>query len=457
MADIKFSRYKTVVRSLYLYILFLLISSLLIILLLFAPTGYKLVMYLLVITISVAVTLLFICLVSLNANFIQFGMDQLHDSPEGHQSLFIHWYIWIFQLNSSSIQVTNILLPYIELHYFIVSFIPVIILLLLSVVVAKRRENWFLIDHARPNPYRLVYKLTKFVHHHKVPIRRSAFTFCEDDVPSGLDLGKTKYGGPFSTEEVEDVKVFYGILKFLVVLGPVTALIDIIGVQSYFIDLPMSEAVNVLNGIVSGLIVVVIIPCYVVLFRPFVHYYLPTMFKRIGLGIFVLILAMVSTALIFETAFNLKYADINCTYTKIVITSNFSIDNGTSAFQYYVTFFPKCLYSLSILLFQIAYYEFISSQSPNSMKKFLIGLSFAIKGAFLTFFYVLMFVVLQINNLHLSCGLIYYLVCISLAAASLLMYLYFAGKYQPRKRDEICPVYCYAEEYYSKEDMNNKE
>ncbi len=368
LADIKFGRYKTVLRSLYLNILFLLIFSLLIILLLFAPTGNKLVTYLLVVIISIAGLLLLASLISVHANFIQFGIDQLHDSPEGHQSLFIHRYIWIFQLISSSIQVTNTILPYNGLQYFIVSFIPVIILLLLSVVVAKRRENWFLIDHARPNPYRLVYKLTKFAHRHKVPIRHSAFTFCEDDVPSGLDLGKTKYGGPFSIEEVEDVKVFYGILQILVVLGPVTAMIDIIGVQSYFIDLPMSDAANVLNGAVSGLIVVVILPCYVLLVRPFVYYYLPTMLKRIGLGIFVLTLAIVSTALIFETAFNLKHADINCTYTKIVITSNFSVDNGNSAYHYYVTFFPKCLYSLSILLFQIAYYEFICSQSPNSMK-----------------------------------------------------------------------------------------
>ena len=34
-----------------------------------------------------------------------------------------------------------------------------------------------------------------------------------------LDLGKEKYGGPFTTEQVEDVKVFYGILKVLFSLG----------------------------------------------------------------------------------------------------------------------------------------------------------------------------------------------------------------------------------------------
>ncbi len=198
LADVKFGRYKTVIRSFYLnIILFLLIFSLLVLILLFTPTGNKLATYSLIIIISVAGLLLLISLVTVNANFIQYGMDQLHDSPEGHQILFIHWYIWISRLVSFSIQVTSTLLTYNRLQYFIVSFIQVIILLLLSVVVAKRRENWFLIDHARPNPYCLIYKLTKFAHRHKVPICRIAFTFCEDDVPSGLDLGKTKYGGPF--------------------------------------------------------------------------------------------------------------------------------------------------------------------------------------------------------------------------------------------------------------------
>jgi peptide/histidine transporter 3/4 len=40
-------------------------------------------------------------------------------------------------------------------------------------------------------------------------------------VPRGLDLGKVKYGGPFTTEQVEDVKAFYGILKVLFSFGRV--------------------------------------------------------------------------------------------------------------------------------------------------------------------------------------------------------------------------------------------
>ena len=41
---------------------------------------------------------------------------------------------------------------------------------------------------------------------------RSAFTYCEDKPYSTIDLGKRKYGGPFTTEQVEDVKTYFQFL-----------------------------------------------------------------------------------------------------------------------------------------------------------------------------------------------------------------------------------------------------
>ena len=72
-----------------------------------------------------------------------------------------------------------------------------------------------MIDSGSRNPYKLVYKVIKFAAHHKTLIRRSAFTYCEDELPSRMDLGKEIYGGPFTTEQVEDVKAFLGILQVL--------------------------------------------------------------------------------------------------------------------------------------------------------------------------------------------------------------------------------------------------
>lgn len=76
-----------------------------------------------------------------------------------------------------------------------------------------RWYSWFLPDTGSRNPYQLVYDVFCFARRHSIPIQRSAFTFCEDELPSRLDLGKEKYGGPFTIEQVENVKVFSEYLK----------------------------------------------------------------------------------------------------------------------------------------------------------------------------------------------------------------------------------------------------
>eukprot|EP00731_Ephydatia_muelleri_P020913 Em0013g640a len=69
------------------------------------------------------------------------------------------------------------------------------------------------------NPFKIVYSVIKFASKHNRPIYRSALTYWDDTPPSRLDLGKNKYGGPFSTEEVENVKSFFAITAVLLSLG----------------------------------------------------------------------------------------------------------------------------------------------------------------------------------------------------------------------------------------------
>ena len=91
---------------------------------------------------------------------------------------------------------------------------------LLSIAMCSKFlfSHW-LIDHRQNhNPLKTVYRVLKFAKQHKYPVNRSAFTNCEDEIPSRIDLGKSKYGGPFTTEEVEDVKTFFRILLVLIVI-----------------------------------------------------------------------------------------------------------------------------------------------------------------------------------------------------------------------------------------------
>ena len=56
------------------------------------------------------------------------------------------------------------------------------------------------------NPIKVLVKVLNYARKNKQPTNCSALTFWLEDYPLRLDLGKEKYGGPFSEEEVEDVK-----------------------------------------------------------------------------------------------------------------------------------------------------------------------------------------------------------------------------------------------------------
>ncbi len=91
--------------------------------------------------------------------------------------------------------------------YFAFVLLLFLIAVPVSLCIAKRR--WFITDSGIGNPYKEVARVVSFARKQKIPIRRSAFTYWEDDIPTGLDLGKSKYGGPFTTEQVENVKSFF--------------------------------------------------------------------------------------------------------------------------------------------------------------------------------------------------------------------------------------------------------
>ena len=69
-----------------------------------------------------------------------------------------------------------------------------------------------MIEPVSQNPLKSIYSVLKYAATHKYPARRSALTYWEEDIPSRIDLGKSKYGGPFTTEQVEDVKTFFRLL-----------------------------------------------------------------------------------------------------------------------------------------------------------------------------------------------------------------------------------------------------
>ena len=398
--------------------------------------------------------LLTLCgLVSFSANVIQYGMDQLHDAPTEDSILYVHWYVWTTFAGLLALRPP---IGTFTVYTFFNLFPIALILLGITLCLQKYKRNWFMIDSGSKNPYKLVLRIVKFVKDHTNPIRRSAFTYCEDELPSRLDLGKEKYGGPFTTEEVENVKAFLGILGVLLTTGPlftvdvaVNEMLPILATKGYYDTSSLLSYTSIYtSGCITPLIVVVLIPLYLSLLRPFIHDYIPGMLKRMGLGMVLFFISSLCTLLVGVIRYDyipIEYPFLNGTYKGYIfnylqISPNYLI-------------IPSVLNAFGSMLFYIATFEFICAQSPHSMKGLLIGTYYAIKGAFkllgVLMIYVPIAALCNSNEKFPVCGFIYYLVNIVILLIGTIAFIIVARKYQYRQRDEPDNIYRYAEEYYA--------
>ena len=120
--------------------------------------------------------LLFSSIVAFNANIIQFGLDQLHNSPTEHLVLFIHWYVLLSYVGTELIKIptstlssscswhvltySRFTLVMVTVGFVTIFLVVVYLFFFVSLCVAfRKRHIWFLSDSGSRNPYKLVYKV----------------------------------------------------------------------------------------------------------------------------------------------------------------------------------------------------------------------------------------------------------------------------------------------------------
>ena len=469
LADVKLGRYNTVIFSLYL----MLTGTLCIFIVICTIVAGK-ANILCAVVIGLFSILFLIGYSGYNANILQFGTDQLRDAPSQDSVLFLHWYYW-FSLVGISIAQGVIVIPVrinfgksifvldkLRFSLFGLTLLLTIVILIISLCVTHFKRRWFLIEAGRTNPYGLVYRVVKFAWKHKIPIHRSAFTYCEDELPSRMDLGKCKYGGPFTTEQVEDVKAFLGILKVLFSIGPMFFL-DSIATSSliYYDHLKRDDIMShtnlthpvqsalLFNGWLSSILIFVSLPVYICLIRPFVFYHIPGMFKRIGIGSALLCVSFLCFFVMDVTSFS-KMASSNI-YSSCKVSEN-DTSNGLVLLPLdYIHYILQCiLLALLHMLMYISVWEFICSQSPHSMKGLVFGVFYFIRGLFQCIgisFHILFRIHWKL--LFISCRSGFYLVNFLIAVITFFVYVLVSRRYRYRVRDERSNEYRYAEEYYS--------
>ena len=193
--------------------------------------------YIYTITMILAVVFLITGLTALalyESNAIQFGMDQMIEASSHQLSSFIRWYFWCAHIGptlmiylamgvivySFNCTIQDFYYEAIHILFLIALFssciqLPLSVIGITACIYYKRN---FRIERASSNPLRLIFDILKYSYQHKHPERRSAMTYWENDIPSRIDLGKHKYGGPFSYEQVESVKTVLRLLLLMVSL-----------------------------------------------------------------------------------------------------------------------------------------------------------------------------------------------------------------------------------------------
>ena len=79
-------------------------------------------------------------------------------------------------------------------------------------------QQWLDRTHKVTNPIKLIIQVLNYTRKHSYPERHSAFTYIDEEQPTRMDYGKEKFGGPFTEEEVEEVKTVLRLLPIVICL-----------------------------------------------------------------------------------------------------------------------------------------------------------------------------------------------------------------------------------------------
>ena len=410
------------------------------------------------------------------ATILQFGTDQLRELPSSYTVLMLYAYYWsdnlgslltigvnvpghemIFDPRKGAIQFDGLQNILVEIVLCISAILLIAVLFLL-----RRKQDWITTGGTSGNggnPYRLVYNVVRFALRHKHLIRRSAFTYCEDEYPSRLDFGKQRYGGPFTTEQVEDVKVLLNMVKVLFSAGSLF-LMDVASKVSILVPYHSSYKryddyrypVKILfldYGMMSPFLAVTCIPLYICLVKPLLLRCSLNVFKRMGLSL----VLQISAFLLF-LLYNSVACDHNIDREHIFLRCRGETDllsnNLVSISGVYLLVLYNILAFLYQMMFSIASWEFICSQSPQHMKGVLFGLFYAIRGLHQLLAVIMSLLVFYYwNSTVINCQSGYNILHVAIGLCSLAVFTVISRNYQYRKRDDICNVYQYAEDYYS--------
>ena len=136
---------------------------------------------------------------------VPFNIDQLIGATADELSNVIYWHCFGFPLGYALVTTTSCLITDGLYHQAVClsgSGVAITVVIATYYLLRHHIDTTQLVG----SPIKLIVKVLNYARKNKYPKNRSALTYWEESAPSRLNLGKDKYGGPFTEEEVEDAK-----------------------------------------------------------------------------------------------------------------------------------------------------------------------------------------------------------------------------------------------------------
>ena len=340
-----------------------------------------------------------------NANIIQYTIDQLVGASAHELNTVIYLHCLILPVSVMLFGLISCLNPnrstYFELILFIASGVAVSIVLVSHSFFKHKLENVSLIK----NPIKLIVRVLCYARKHKYPENRSALTYWEEEAPSRLDLGKEKYGGPFTEEEVEDVKTVFRMLPIFIVSVGNAISQDFNGFfNSNTLSMTCLQSNNFINAACSFLLFLL----YFSFIKVFFLKWLPSMLFSMIIGLFLSLLSVSFKML--------------------------------SLFDNWYDFVSEILSGISYFLINPVLLEFTIAQSPMHSRGMMVGVWYSSWAIGYMFSSCIRYP-FKCQNHYLCSDFYYYLTQAVLLFIILIVFLFLAKHYKYRIRDNEVNIY----------------
>ena len=372
---------------------------------------------------------------SFTANIIQYNIDQLVGASADELNSVIYWHIlseplvlFLFYLLQCLFNSSN----YFIMITFVASGVSVSLVLVSHSFFKHKLENISLIK----NPIKLIVRVLCYARKHKYPENRSALTYWEEEAPSRLDLGKDKYGGPFTEEEVEDVKTVFRMLPLFIGFIAINLSNDNYWSAIDSFTLPTCLAVTDTSYNFCSVILMLV---YLFFIRVYFYKYIPSMLTRMSVGIFLAFIATLSKVIIFfiERA----HPDIN-NFTKML-------------------FVPQTILSFSYILLYPVSLEFTVAQSPVHMRGVMVGLWYATSWGLGFLINTILKFPFDCESQYICTSFYYYITKSVLVLIILIVFVILTKRYKYRVRENEVNIVQIVDDHYQRymaqEEQYNKE